>query len=66
MTKKEGKPDLVDVNALLRADEDFLRPLVERVVQAALEAEMTEALGASKGERTGSRRGYRRRRPKPA
>jgi len=59
MTKKEGKPDLVDVNALLRADEDFLRPLVERVVQAALEAEMTETLGASKGERTGSRRGYR-------
>jgi len=59
MTKKEGKPDRVDVNGLLRADEDFLRPLVERVVQGALEAEMTEALGASKGERTGSRRGYR-------
>jgi len=59
MTKKEGKPDRVDANGLLRADEDFLRPLVERVVQGALEAEMTEALGASKGERTGSRRGYR-------
>ena len=59
MTKKEGKPDLMDVNALLRADVDFLRPLVERVVQATLEAEMTETLGASKSERTGSRRGYR-------
>jgi putative transposase len=59
MTRKEGKAHLVDVNALLKADEDFLRPLVERVVQATLEAEMTEALGASKGERTTSRRGYR-------
>lgn len=59
MTKKEGKPELMDVKALLREEEDFLRPLVERVVQAALEAEMTEALGAAKGERTALRRGYR-------
>lgn len=59
MTKKEGKAELVDVKALLRGEEDFLRPLVERVVQAALEAEMTEALGAGKGERTALRRGYR-------
>ena len=29
------------------------------VVQAALEAEMTEALGAEKGERTETRLGYR-------
>lgn len=59
MTKKEGKPELLDVKALLTAEEDFLRPLVERVVQSALEAEMTEALGAAKGERTAQRRGYR-------
>lgn len=59
MTKKEGKPELLDVKGLLSAEEDFLRPLVERVVQAALEAEMTEALGAAKGERTAQRRGYR-------
>jgi len=59
MTKKEGKPELLDVKALLSAEEDFLRPLVERVVQAALEAEMTEALGAAKSERTAGRRGYR-------
>lgn len=59
MTKVEGKPRLVDVKGLLAGDEDFLRPLVERVVQAALEAEMSEALGAAKGERTAGRRGYR-------
>jgi putative transposase len=45
--------------ALLEGDADFLRPLLERVVQEVLEAEMTEALGAGKGERTGERRGYR-------
>lgn len=59
MTKKEGTPELVDVKGLLAGDADFLRPLVESVVQAALEAEMSEALGAAKGERTAGRRGYR-------
>jgi putative transposase len=36
-----------------------LRPLVEAVLQQVLEAEMTEALGASKSERTAGRVGYR-------
>jgi putative transposase len=38
---------------------DYLRTLVEQVVQQVLEAEMDETLGAEKGERTGNRRGYR-------
>jgi transposase-like protein len=39
--------------------EDFLRGLVERVVQQVLEAEMTSFLGAGTYERTGERRGWR-------
>jgi len=40
-------------------DPDFLRDLVERTVQAILEAEMTAHLGAGRYERTGERTGYR-------
>jgi transposase-like protein len=43
----------------LAADRDFLRPLVQAVLQELLEAEMTEALCAEKGERTPSRLGLR-------
>jgi transposase-like protein len=39
--------------------EDFLRGLVERVVQQVLEAEMTSFLGAGTYERSGERRGWR-------
>jgi putative transposase len=39
--------------------EDFLRPLVQEVVQQVLEAEMEETLGAQKSERTPCRQGYR-------
>jgi putative transposase len=59
MTKREGKTDPIDLKALLSADADFLRPMVEAIVQATLEAEMTEAVGAAKGERTAGRLGYR-------
>jgi transposase-like protein len=38
---------------------DYLRAVVEEVVQQILEAEMDEALGAEKNERTEKRRGYR-------
>ena len=37
----------------------FLRPLVQALVQEALEAEMTAALGTAKGGRTLARQGYR-------
>jgi transposase-like protein len=39
--------------------EDFLRGLVERVVQQVLEAEMTSFLGAETYQRTGERSGWR-------
>jgi putative transposase len=45
------------VNALLAADHDFLRPLVQAVLPELLEAEMTAALGAPKGERSAARLG---------
>jgi putative transposase len=60
-TMPRGKLRLTieEVKALLAEDQDFLRPLVETVLQELLEAEMTAALGAEKGERTPVRLGYR-------
>ena len=59
MTKRQGKSGTIDVKALLREDEEFLRALVRTALQEVLEAEMTEALGAEKGERATGRQGYR-------
>src|SRR5215475_2511348 len=59
MTKRQGKSGTIDVKALLREDEEFLRVLVRTALQEVLEGEMTEALGAEKGERTAGRQGYR-------
>jgi transposase-like protein len=59
MTKGEGKAEVIDLKGLLARDGDFVRAAVEALVQAALEAEMTEAIGAGKGERTETRLGYR-------
>ena len=59
MTKREGKADGLDLKELLERDADFLRSAVEALVQAALEAEMTEAIGAGKSERTAGRLSYR-------
>jgi putative transposase len=59
MTKKEARPGLVDLKALMEGDGDYLRTMVEAVVQATLEAEMTEAVGAAKGERSETRVSYR-------
>jgi putative transposase len=47
------------VLALVEHDKDLLKGMVREVVQQVLEAEMTDALGATKGERTATRRGYR-------
>ena len=59
MTKREGKAEVIDIKGLLAQDADFVRAAVEALVQVALEAEMTEAIGAEKGERTETRIGYR-------
>jgi len=59
MPRGKVRPTLEEVKVLLAEDQDFLRPLVQAVLQELLEAEMTEALCAGKGERTPARLGYR-------
>lgn len=59
MTRKQSKTTVSELKELLTKDKDFLRPLVEEVVQQVLEVEMDEAVGAQKGERTANRLGYR-------
>jgi putative transposase len=59
MTVEKLRPTLAEIKALLASDKDFLKPIVRAVLQEVLEAEMTEALGAAKGERVESRLGYR-------
>src|SRR5438067_1307562 len=59
MTKRQGKSGTIEVKAVLAEDEEFLRALVRTALQEVLEAELTEALGAERGERTAGRLGYR-------
>jgi putative transposase len=59
MTKSEAKPAIASVNELFLKGPDGLREIVRAVMQEMLEAEMTDALGAEKGERTEARLGYR-------
>ena len=59
MTEKRGKAGGIDVKAVLAGDDEFIRTVVRAALQEVLEAEMTEAVGAGKGERTANRLGYR-------
>ena len=59
MTKLKLAPVGADMKALLLSDEDGFRAVLQSVLQEILEAEMTEALGASKSERTADRVGHR-------
>jgi putative transposase len=59
MTKREGSAQLTELKGLLEGDGEFVRRAVRSIVQEMLEAEMTEAIGAGKGERTESRVSYR-------
>ena len=54
--KQNSRPDWKEV---MRSQQDFLRPLIQEVVQQVLEAEMDETIGAEKSERTANRQGYR-------
>jgi putative transposase len=58
MATGKGSEQPASAQALVD-DPDFLRGLVERALQAILDAEMTAHLGAAKYERGGERRGYR-------
>jgi putative transposase len=59
MTGVKTRTDVAEAKALLSEDGDYLRTMVQAMVQAALEAEMSEVLGAGKSERTEARAGYR-------
>jgi transposase-like protein len=59
MTKIEAKPALASLKELFAKSPDGLREIVRAVMQEVLEAEMTDGLGAEKGERTTARLGYR-------
>lgn len=59
MTRKQDSAKASNWKRVLAEQQDFLRPLIQEVVQQVLEAEMDEALGAEKGERTPNRLGYR-------
>ena len=59
MTNRHTKSETNELKAVLSADNDFLRQAVKAAIQAALEAEMTEALAAERSERADARLGYR-------
>src|SRR5262245_39221575 len=59
MTVTKIRTDVSAVKQLLASDKEFLKPLIQTALQEVLETEMTEALGAEKGERTEGRLGYR-------
>lgn len=59
MTTRKHKTKLLPVEAMLEGDQDFLKQAIKDAMQAVLEGEMTEFLGAAPGERTDERNGYR-------
>jgi transposase-like protein len=59
MTRERGRAGRPGVKALLTADPGFVREIVRATRQAVLEAEMTETVGAAKGERSPGRLGDR-------
>jgi putative transposase len=59
MTRKKSNRTSAEIKAMMAEDGEFLRPIVRTVIQEFLEAEMSEAIGAQKGERAEGRSGYR-------
>ena len=59
MTERKSRSEGIDVKAVLFGDDAFIRAVVRVALQEVLEAEMTQTVGAGKGERTPSRVGYR-------
>jgi putative transposase len=59
MTRKNSNRTTSEIKAMMAEDDGFLRPIVRTVIQEFLEAEMTEAIGAQKGERVEGGSGYR-------
>jgi len=59
MAKDHRRVDAQMAQEILLDDPDFLREIVEKVVQQLLEAEMTEHIGAAPYERSATRTGHR-------
>jgi transposase-like protein len=59
MARKKDSAEERDWKEVIRESPDFLRPLIQEVVQQILESDMEEVVGAGKSERTEARRGYR-------
>lgn len=59
MTEKKRNTKAMDWKELMEGQKDFLKPLVQEVLQQVLEAEMTEAVGAERHERNEGRLSYR-------
>ena len=59
MTHKKNKNTVSELKAIIGQDDDLIRGIVQITVQEFLEAEMNEALGATKSERSDGRLGYR-------
>src|SRR5436190_11712583 len=59
MTRKRDTKPLPELKALMAQNSDMMQPLVEWLLQEVLEQEMTDVLGAAKGERCDGRQGYR-------
>jgi putative transposase len=59
MTTDHRRLDAQMAQGILVDDPNFLREIVERVLQELLEAEMTEHIGAAPHERTDARKGHR-------
>jgi transposase-like protein len=59
MTETQLRTERADWKALLGDDADLMREIVRAAVTEILEVEMTEALGAERGERSETRLGYR-------
>jgi len=59
MTRNQCKASRFNLQEVFGADKDSLKELLREVLQEVLEQEMTDALGAEKGERSPGRLGYR-------
>jgi putative transposase len=59
MTQDHRRVEATTAQGILLDDADFLREIVQRVLQEVLELEMTEHVGAAPYERTATRTGQR-------
>jgi putative transposase len=59
MTRNQCKDNRINLQEIFGADKDSFKALLREVLQEVLEQEMTDTLGAEKGERSPGRLGYR-------